>query len=384
MSITRHIFNFALSSISLRSVGRLIMLLFITSIISQHNPMLCSAIVACRPILPCRKCETHWLKNYWNPSRYFLCLNGRVYKGLCRDANIFSLTLKCCIRSWQLEWQGCVTKEIDYKPTVTPSIPPNYTGVCGDQILAHIVPAYPSLPGSWPWQVSIQWLNNFAVYEHICGGTLIADQWILTASHCVTDYKIADLRIVLGAYNISNPLSSEIERKHPQYSREINRPNDIALIKMVSRVKMNWKIHPVCLINYEEPNWITDYSDCWITGWGDTRHTGDPNVLNELKVTITDTNSCNSSWQGLILSSHICIGNGVTGACAGDSGGPLVCRQDGRFFQIGITSWGAGGCHTTGLPNVFTWLKPYMDWLQYIMKHHNANTNGSLVSSINV
>ena len=60
-----------------------------------------------------------------------------------------------------------------------------FTGKCGIQILPHTIPAHPSLPGAWPWQVNIEWYNNFSVYEHLCGGTLINNQWIVTASHCI-------------------------------------------------------------------------------------------------------------------------------------------------------------------------------------------------------
>lgn len=33
----------------------------------------------------------------------------------------------------------------------------------------------------WPWMVSVQ-----ANGTHVCAGTLIASQWVLTVAHCLT------------------------------------------------------------------------------------------------------------------------------------------------------------------------------------------------------
>lgn len=38
-------------------------------------------------------------------------------------------------------------------------------------------------PGSWPWQADLQ-LAFIHPNGHMCGGTLINAQWVLSAAHC--------------------------------------------------------------------------------------------------------------------------------------------------------------------------------------------------------
>lgn len=54
--------------------------------------------------------------------------------------------------------------------------------VCGKPSLnLKIVGGEGALVGNWPWQVSLELIEN----EAFCGGSLVNEQWVLTAAHCV-------------------------------------------------------------------------------------------------------------------------------------------------------------------------------------------------------
>ena len=47
-----------------------------------------------------------------------------------------------------------------------------------------IVGGEESSAGEWPWLVTLQMARNGTDFEHLCGGSLIHPQWVVTAAHC--------------------------------------------------------------------------------------------------------------------------------------------------------------------------------------------------------
>nr|XP_037841351.1 chymotrypsin-C [Chlorocebus sabaeus] len=246
-----------------------------------------------------------------------------------------------------------------------PSFPPSLS--------ARVVGGETAQPHSWPWQISLQYLENNR-WWHTCGGTLIASNFVLTAAHCISNNRI--YRVALGKHNLevedeegSLFVGVDTIYVHKNWSYDLA-INDIALIKLAEHVELSDTIQVACLP--EKDSLLPNDYPCYVTGWGRLWTNGP--IADELQQglqRVVDHATCSRiDWWGFrVRKTMVCAGgDGVISACNGDSGGPLNCQlENGSWEVFGIVSFGSSqGCNTRKKPVVYTRVSAYIDWINEV------------------
>lgn len=169
-----------------------------------------------------------------------------------------------------------------------------------------IVGGHPIKISHVPWQVSLKYLP----YDvHTCGGSIISDQWILTAAHCLVDLQPRQILVNAGTTDsLVNGSIHEIASTtiHPCY-KDFSLDKDFALIRLKVSLKFDEKIQLIQLADNNAP----DGRKCLVTGWGIRSNTATvtEKLLRGTNVRIVNQQRCRQAYgMDHITSSMLCAG----------------------------------------------------------------------------
>ncbi|XP_071991707.1 coagulation factor VII-like isoform X2 [Engystomops pustulosus] len=226
--------------------------------------------------------------------------------------------------------------------------------------------------GECPWQARVIFTDRTSLT--ICGGSLIAPNWVVTAAHCVKPSFLNRLTVVLGDHKISEAEGTEQERKvvqiiiHENFvGMKTNNDNDIALLRLNTSVNYTDYVVPICLPNthFAVNQLLHQGSFSVVSGWGRLIEGGaTPDKLQRVILPRVMTQECIEKTKMNITANMFCAGftDGSKDSCRGDSGGPYATKYKETYYLTGIVSWGLG-CARVNLYGVYTRVSRYTDWV---------------------
>ncbi|XP_059895105.1 LOW QUALITY PROTEIN: hepatocyte growth factor-like [Gadus macrocephalus] len=264
--------------------------------------------------------------------------------------------------SSRLAWDYCELKKCE-SPRI--SAPLNNLTAPSTSCIVHIntriVGGHQVHGSDGSWVVSIQRENN-----HLCGGTLVREDWVLTDQQCFTSCvpDLKDYSVQVGLRHLN--ASSGHPRLH--ISRLVCGPegSNLVLLKLERPAPVSEGATSIQLPVRECH--IREGTNCTMYGWGETKNTGHEESLKAVTMPMVNNEVCSRLKDGA-GDSRVCAGGKRgEGICDKDNGGPLVCQDHQRKVIIGV-SVQRTKC-ASSQPALFVNVAFYSDWIYKVFKHY--------------
>lgn len=236
-------------------------------------------------------------------------------------------------------------------------------------VQSRIIGGKPSKVSEWPFIVALFGADS----DPFCGGSLVNDQWVLTAAHCVDPVikagKAGTLNIRRAAADgaaSGNRVAVSRAFVFPDYSTPSG-GSDVALLKLAQKVSLPTSELPIMASQNTEAAFAFPKACASTAGWGATQSSGGMSkILRNVDVPVLSDDDC-KQMRGAIADprTHVCAGyaQGSKDSCQGDSGGPLMVRAGPtNFLLIGVVSFGAG-CAEPNAPGYYSRVSTYREWV---------------------
>ncbi|XP_054084124.1 lectizyme-like [Zeugodacus cucurbitae] len=241
-----------------------------------------------------------------------------------------------------------------------------------------IINGHEAQKGEAPYIVSLRAISHF------CAGSIINENWVLTAAHCLDSDKFTVVAGLHSRFDESNVQIRKVTSKsqyivHEDYVYGGVGPNDIGLIYIPEGFDLNTLsrdgVAPVSKVALPSGKYEST-GNGRLFGWGRDNSGALPIVLQTLEANIIGYSKCKAAlpfWAPLKKGNICSYTAGTTdGACNGDSGGPLVRYTSDGVEQVGIVSWVYTPCSLTKFPSVYTSVSAYQKWIEEKIKSYRV------------
>ncbi|CAB3359680.1 Hypothetical predicted protein [Cloeon dipterum] len=241
-----------------------------------------------------------------------------------------------------------------------------------NNIGAQIIGGSQAAAGVFPWHAWLDILQIGSVGGYLCGASLIAPKYAMSACHCIMPIAKFKHDVVLGTVNIRSPTAGYVRKTiakplcHENYVASTAQ-NDVSLLPFDSPVTATSNIQ---WINLPQPSLASADlvgTKANVSGFGRISDSNQmtSNTLKYATLTITTDASCTTEYGANWYFSNVMMCAKAPAAdqadCNGDSGGALIYNNGSAWVQIGIVSWGGNSCQTTS--SVYTRVTSFVSWI---------------------